>query len=75
MLVVAARAERDEVAKVEGGAAVRDGLDVVDLEPLAARAAAGTAVPVAAECGFARALPLRRGANEHSGFTRGAALP
>lgn len=75
LLVVAARAEGDEGAKVEGCAASRDELDVVDLEPLAACAATGAVVPVAPECGCARALPVRCGANEHSGFACGAALP
>jgi hypothetical protein len=72
--VVAARAEGDEVAEVEGCAAGRDGLDVVHLEP-AGRAAAGAAVAVAAEGGCARALPFRCGADENAGFARGAALP
>jgi hypothetical protein len=74
LLVVATRAERDEVSQVEGRAAVRDGLNVVNLKPLAARAAARAGVPVAAERGLARALPFRCGANEQAGFTCGAAL-
>lgn len=65
LLVVAARAQRDEVAKVEGCAAVRDGLDVVYLEPLSACAAIGAAVPVAAESGCACALPFRCGADDY----------
>jgi hypothetical protein len=73
--VVAARAQRDEVAKVEGCTACRERLDVVDLEPLAARAATGAAVPVAAERGCACPLPFRCGADENAGFACGAALP
>jgi hypothetical protein len=69
--MVATRAERDEVAKVEGCAAVRDGLNVVNLEP-SARAATGAGVPVAAECGGACPLPSGGGADEHSGFAGGA---
>ena len=73
--MVATSAERDEVAKVEGCAAGRDGLDVMNLEPLAAHATDGAAMPVAAERGCARALPFRCGADEHAGFACGAALP
>jgi hypothetical protein len=74
LLVVAARAERDEVSKIESCAACRDGLDVVNLEP-AGRAAAGAAVPVAAEHGCARSLPARGGPDENAGFACGAVLP
>jgi hypothetical protein len=73
--VVATRAERDEIAKVEGCAAGHEWLDVVNLEPLAACAADGAAMPVAAKGGCACALPFRCGADEHSGFACGAALP
>jgi hypothetical protein len=73
-LVVAGRTKHDEVSQVEGFAAGRDGLDVVNLEPTA-RAATGAAVAVAAERGCACELPSRRGADEHTGFACGAALP
>ena len=67
--MVAARAERDEIPQVVRCAAVRDRLDVVNLEPLAACAADGAAMPVAAEGGCNPAddraegqLPLSRNA-------------
>jgi hypothetical protein len=71
---VTARAKRDEVAQVKRRAALGDGLDVVNLEPSAARAAGGATAAVPTKYGPARALPFRRGANEHAGFTCGAAL-
>jgi hypothetical protein len=51
--MVATRAKRDEISQVERCAAVRYGLGVVYLEPLAARAADGAALAVAPECGLA----------------------
>lgn len=73
-LVVTARAKRDEISQVIGFATFGYGLSVVYLEPLAARAAGGTAAAVAGERGRAGPLPFRGGPDEHARFTGGATL-